>query len=334
MYKRDFDKLISTKNINFRAVYLYGEESFLLSYYADKIAKLEGFKDAQKNLYYFGEYDFSNALSCFTQGSLFGDENLVWIKVDKKLPKKDLDAIISAINKQTSGYFILEFHKSESKTSGEYAKDCKAISSSFSAKNCVEVRFFALNLGEAMGILREYANSLQIKIADFLLQRIFVQQNADLGLALAELRKYSIYDEEISGEQIDFLGYGLGAVSVEEILETLLAKKPYFALLKQFLEHGALENEVISEVQKYFFTLFLFAAHIRIHGDATSEEVLGIKLPQMILNKRKFLSMQIRIEQYGKIFYILNKWREESIKGMNKGNGFLLALIKIQAILR
>ena len=334
MYKRDFDKLLSAKNINFRAVFLYGEESFLLSHYAEKIAQLKDRCEAQKNLYYFGEYDFSNALSCFSQGSLFGDENLVWIKIDKKITKKELDSIIAAINKQESGYLILEFHKNDAKTSSEYAQDCRTMSGSFKAKNCVEVRFFALNLNESLGILREYAKALQIQIADFLLRKILEQQNFDLGLAVAELRKYSIFDGEINGNMIDDVGYGLGGVAIDEILETLLLKKPYMSLLNQFLEHGAIETDVIAEVQKYFFTLFLFASHIRIHGDATSEEVLGYKLPPNILEKRKNFSMQIRIEQYGKIFYVLNKWREESLKGMHKGNGFLLALIKIQAILR
>ncbi|MDE5603280.1 MAG: DNA polymerase III subunit delta, partial [Helicobacter sp.] len=116
--------------------------------------------------------------------------------------------------------------------------------------------------------------------------------------------------------------------------ELLLTKRPYYHHLEQFLEQGFEEISLINEVQRYFFTLFLFATHIKLYGNLSSEEVLGYKLPQALLEKKKNLAIRLNESQYQKIFYNLNKWREESIKGKNKGYGFLNVLIKIEAILK
>ena len=79
----------------------------MIGYYRDKNEQKILAKGCEKNSFYFGEFDFEAALSCFSQGSLFGDEALVWIKVDKKIPKKQLDSLIEAIEKNQSGYLIL-----------------------------------------------------------------------------------------------------------------------------------------------------------------------------------------------------------------------------------
>ena len=195
------------------------------------------------------------------------------------------------------------------------------------------MRFFNLSAGEAFGILREYANGFELKISDFSLRKILEQQNYDLGLSVAELRKYTIFDSEINAENIENLGYSLGSVDYEEILELIFDRKPYNNLLEKFLEQGFEEIPLIAEIQKYFFQLFLFSSHIKLYGNATSEEVLGYKLPVNLLEKKKRRAIQIGQERFLKIFCVLNRWHEDSIRGITKGNGFLRTLIKIQAIL-
>ncbi len=91
---------------------------------------------------------------------------------------------------------------------------------------------------------------------------------------------------------------------------------------------------MINEIQKYFFVLFLFSSHIRIYGEASSQDVLGYKLPPMLLEQKKRFAILLKESQYESVFSILNAWREDSLKGANKGNGLLSALMKIQAILR
>lgn len=337
MYKKELDTKLAQKT-QIRAIFLYGADTFLIGHYGEKIAKIALDRGCEKNSFYFGEFDFQNALNCFSQGSLFGDEALVWIKVEKKIPKKQLDTLLETLLKNGSGVLILEFYQAENKTNAEYMADAKAMVGSFGgslAKQGVfEVRFFAPNFYEAMPILQEYARELQIKIPDFLLHKIFEQQNLDLGLSISELRKYGIFTQEITAEMVDSLGYGLGSVEVDEILELLLLKKPYFAKLSQFLEQGFDENQLVRAVQKYFFTLFLLTSHIRLKGDSNLADALGYNPPKAILERKKSFATAIREAQYESIFLILNTWREELFKGMNRGNGFLSALIKIQVILR
>lgn len=337
MYKKELDTKLA-KQTEIRAILLYGEEMFLVGYYGEKIAQKILAQDCEKNSFYFEEFDFQNALSCFSQGSLFGNETLVWIKIDKKIPKKQLDSLLKALLQNRAGYLIIEFYQAENKSAGEYAADARAMTASFPAslakEGIFEVRFFQPSLNEATMILKESAQNLKIQISDFNLRKILEQQNFDLGLSIAELRKYTIFDQEINAEIIEGLGFSLGSVKLEEILESLLLKKPYFDKLSQFLEQGFEEVPLINEVQKYFFVLFLFSSHIRIYGEASSQDVLGYKLPPQILEQKKHFAILLKESQYESIFYILNSWREDSLKGINKGNGFLSALMKIQAILR
>ena len=264
MYKRELDSKLAS-NTEIRAILLYGEDSFLVGYYGEKIAQEILKKDCEKNSFYFSEFDFNSAMACFSQGSLFGGESLVWIKADKKIPKKQLDLLIAALEKNGSGYLILEFYQAENKSAAEYSLDCKALAGSFKGKNIYEVRFFSLSAGEAFGILREYANGFELKISDFSLRKILEQQNYDLGLSVAELRKYTIFDSEINAENIENLGYSLGSVDYEEILELIFDRKPYNNLLEKFLEQGFEEIPLIAEIQKYFFQLFLSSSHIKLY---------------------------------------------------------------------
>lgn len=335
MYKKELDIKLA-KNTEISAIFLYGADRFLIGYYGEKIAKKFLEQGYEKNGFYFGEFDFQNVLNCLSQGSLFGDAALVWIKVEKKIAKKQLDTIIEVLLKNGNGALIVEFYQADNKTNAEYMADSRAMVGSFNkTKNGVfEVRFFAPTFNDAMPILQEYAKELDIKIPDFLLYRIFEQQNFDLGLSIAELRKYGIFTQEITTEMVESLGYGLGGVEVEEILELLLLKKPYFAKLVQFMEQGFDENQLVRAVQKYFFVLLLLTSHIKLYGESNLSDALGYNPPKAILDKKKAFATKIKESQYMSIFFILNTWREELFKGINSDNRFLSALIKIQAILR
>lgn len=335
MYKKALDTKLSN-NEPIRAILLYGDDKFLIGHYGEKIAKILLAKGFEKHSFYFGEFDYQRVLGCFMQGSLFGGAALVRIKVEKKIPKKQLDSLIESLLKNGDGTLILEFYQADNKSDAEYIADARAMVASFGlAKQGVfEVRFFASNFYEAIPILQEYARELQIQIPDFLLHKIFEQQNSDLGLSIAELRKYAIFEQEITAEMLEDLGYGLGSVAVDEILELLLLKKSYYKKLSQFLEQGFDENQLVRGVQKYFFTLFLLTTHIRLKGDSNCSEALGYNPPKAVLDKKKAFATRIKETQYEAIFLVLNSWREELFKGGNRGNGFLIALIKIQEILR
>lgn len=337
MYKKELEAKLAN-HAKIRAIFLYGADMFLISYYGEKIARIFLEQGYEKNSFYFSAFNFESALDCFSQGSLFGDSLLVWIKIDKKIQKKQLDLLLEVLLKNDNRGLIIEFYQAENKTNAEYMSDAKNMVGSFSkalAKEGVfEVRFFAPTFYEAMAILRENAQGLGLKIPDFLLQRIFEQQNLNLGLSVAELQKYSIFTEEITAQMVDNLGYGLGSVELDTILELLLAKKPYLKQLEQFLEQGFEENQLIRAVQKYFFVLFLLTSHIKLYGETNLEDALGYNPPKAVLENKKRFALSLRESQYEEIFSILNAWHEALLKGENRSNRFLTVLIKIQAILR
>ena len=96
MYKREFDNLLANKLA--KAVLLYGENEYFLNYYIEYYIKSLNIKDEALILNYDG-YDFNQAFHYLSQSSLFGDINLLIIRSDKKIPKKDLEALLSITNK-------------------------------------------------------------------------------------------------------------------------------------------------------------------------------------------------------------------------------------------
>ncbi len=345
MYKRELDEKLKKKT-PMHAVFLYGADAFLIGYYGNKIAQNLLESGCEKHSFYFSEFDFSSALGYFSQGSLFGGAALVWVKIDKKIPKKQLDALLEALLKAQGGFLILEFYQAENKSDAEYMSDAKSMLVSFpkslEKEGVFSVRFFRANANESVGILREFAQTLNLQIPDFLLQKILEQQNFDLGLSVAELRKYSIFGQEINAQIIESVGYGLGRISLESILDLLFDKRLFdkrgfkeneSLKIEQFLEQGFEEMELVREMQKYFFTLFLFTSHIRSCNN-NLEEVLHYKPPKDVLEKRGRLAGRIGYAQYEEIFNFLNTWHEDVMCGRNKGNGLLEVLIKIQAILK
>ena len=90
MYQREFNQLIQ-KSLP-KALLLYGEDDYQIDYYLEYfVSKLDA-KDSMLTMY-FDEYDFDSAKSFLSQTSLFGGTNLLVIKNDKKLPKKELDTL-------------------------------------------------------------------------------------------------------------------------------------------------------------------------------------------------------------------------------------------------
>ena len=106
MYKKELDTKLANKT-PIRAILLYGADMFLIGHYGEKIANIALLQGNEKYNFYFSEFDFEAVLSCFTQGSLFSGAALVWIKIDKKIPKKQLDTLIQSVIKSDGGILII-----------------------------------------------------------------------------------------------------------------------------------------------------------------------------------------------------------------------------------
>ncbi len=332
MYKREFDTLLASGKIP-RALFLYGENPFLIGYYGARVVERLSLLPEEKNSFYFGEYEFQALKGILSQSSLFGDRSFVLLRLEKKLLKKEIDALLGALEKNPSAYWLIEFYKAENKSATEYSQDCKAMAGSFKGNERAEVRFFDPNQGESLAILRERALSLGMEVEDRWLLSLWMVQNQELGLAYNELEKFALLGRKPEMRDIERLSYGLGSVSVEELCVALLEKKEALKIALALEEEGIEEMALCGEMERFFYQLFLFYAHIRVHGNSDSSEILGYKLPKMIEEKKARAAIGLKEAHFFRIFTALQEWREKIMQGRSRGRGLFLALIKIQAIL-
>jgi len=123
MYKHELDKYLSYSLP--KALLLHGENDYLITQYIKHyIEKLNAKEDLLA--LYFDEWHFPTAKEYLSQSSLFGGVNLLIIRHDKKLPKKELDALIDIAHKIGESYLVFAF-------SGE-PKEAVLLQSSFVPK--------------------------------------------------------------------------------------------------------------------------------------------------------------------------------------------------------
>ena len=153
MYKNEFDNYLK-QNKKFKAYMFYGQSMFLVEQYSLAIAQSFGENDEIEKLY-FEEYNFKYAKDKLLQSSLFSSNNILLIKVEKKLPKKEVDTLIEACNANPDSTLIFA-------CLGD--GDFKTMESSFSLKtNSVAVRFFQPTDTEAIRFLEYEAKLLEMQ---------------------------------------------------------------------------------------------------------------------------------------------------------------------------
>ncbi len=325
MYKKELDSYLLKSAP--RACLLYGESRFLIELYSKKIASM--LSDHQNHhTFYYSEYSLDSVLAILSQSSLFGDSSVVILKLDKKLNKKDIDSILSAIERNPSNAIVIEFYCAEGKSPSEYARDFKAFAQSFKNEWAIEVRFFEPNLNEALDFMIKQAKSLDIKISAQNLNLLLSMQDFDLSLAIAELKKFMILDSEVQLDDIKKLCYGLGNVGIDELLESVFKKKEVFLVFEKMLDEGFNEAELLNALEYYFYQLFLFFAYIRKNGRADPKEILGFIPPKMISDRYAQRAIRIKEDKFLEIFKLFGKWRNDLMAG--KKSATLHSLIKIQ----
>lgn len=84
MYKNELDKHIKNRSLS-NSFILFGESSFLIDRYTEFLTHIE---NASVLKLYHDEYNFNSAKAHLSQASLFGDQNILIIKSEKKFQKK------------------------------------------------------------------------------------------------------------------------------------------------------------------------------------------------------------------------------------------------------
>jgi len=322
--KQDFERLLGQGKIP-RAMMFFGESDFMIDYHAKKLCNLWGAEDDIFTLYH-QDYNFSDAKAHISQGSLFGGNNVLLIKNDKKVPKKELDELIAYVGKSPSNFLIYCYYGSDYKTSN------KAFSPKLGADS---IRFFNPYFNEAKNIIRNESKALNLQINEDAITHLLLSQNSDLSLACNELEKLSILQAPIHTKEINEHVYPLAEVKLDEMILAILEKKDFRSNLHRLLETGENEIQIITALSNFITQLFLFHTYIKVNGAASSAAVLGYKLPAFIEKQRAELSIRFKLSTYEKLLDHLLHTELALKSGGNKDNNAILlaALIKLQNLL-
>ena len=325
MYRREFESLIK-KNLP-RAVLLYGENNYLISLYIEFYIKKTKSLDTFRR-YYFDEYDFSSSKSYLSQISLFGGINLLIIKRDKKIPKRELDTLIELVSKSSDNYLIFYFQGK--------AKDAKSMQSSFSSKKgAIWVRLFAPNIVESIELLNKRAKNIGLNIDNSSLQHLLLLLDGNLSLSANELNKLSIIEDKITTKDIDRLVYSTSPLSIDKLITQIFHKKPITKILNQIDRLGVDEFATLRATEIFVNQIYLFHIHIKLYGNSNSQDIIGYRLPRDIEEQKAKIARELNLNTILKIFNLLLEVELKMKKSSPHNRELLLygAFIRFQSIL-
>jgi len=322
MYKNEFDNAIRSKTISNSFIF-FGESSFLIDMYTKMMSNID---DANTLSYYHDEYDFNAAKAHLSQGSLFGDRNILIIKSAKKVPKKELDILLEFCEKNPDNIFIYAY----------YGSDHKSYSNkkAFAKTKAMAVRFFHPKDYEAQNILLQVAQEKSVNIDKYTVSHLLQIHNNDVALACNEIEKFRIFDRAITTKDVDALVFGLAEVNLDDFIKKLLLKKDFKDDLRTILEHGEDEIRVLTAITAYITQLYMFNIYIRVNGAPNALEILGYPAPKFVVDAKATQSIKIKPLVYSKLHELLLD-SELKMKSANidKGAILLSTLIRLQKLL-
>jgi len=292
MYQREFDQRL--KKALPKAVLLYGENDYLIDHYIDLYVNKTDAKESMLSLYH-DEWDFDQAKNFLSQTSLFGGTNLVVVKHDKKILKKELDMLVALANKNDDNYFLYGYMGA--------AKDAKSMQAAFAEKKGgVWVRFFEPNIRDGIAMLQQKAQKIHLDIDHYALQHLMLLLNNNLALCANELDKLAILGMKVTSKDIDNLVYSTAPLATEQLLIDLFNKKPITDTITKLLDLGEDEASLLRSTQYFVNQIFLFHAYIKLHGHVDSAAILGYKLPKHIEEQKAQLALRVKSAALLKIF--------------------------------
>ena len=291
MYKAEFDRLLQGE-LKAQNFILFGQSSFYIDYYSAKLSKIE---DAQKLIFYFDEYDYSLAKRHLSEASLFGGVNLLVIKSEKKIPKRELEELFRLCNKGANR-FIYAY----------YGSDHKSYNNAFKSLGVVSVRFFDPKPNEALAILTQEATKRNLAISNHTLMHLLTIQDMDVALALNELEKLALLPlEKITPKEVDRVVYGAAEADLYRFVKEFWQKREYAQQLQKLLQSGEDPLRILTALSSALFELYLFNIYIRANGAADAKEILGYKPPETVVKEKSSAAVRIKSHSYYKLMRTL-----------------------------
>ncbi len=320
MYKSELDKHIQSESLSNSFVF-FGESSFFIDLYTKAVSNIE---DSSLISFYHDEYNFNSAKAHLSQGSLFGDRNILIIKSEKKVNKSDLDILIDFCEKNTDNIFVYAYYGSDHKT---YAK-------SFAKKSTMSVRFFHPKDFEAVNIVAQVAQEKKVNIDKYSIAHLLQIHNGDVALACNEIDKFRVYDKEITTKDIDNLVSGLAEVNIDDFIKKILNKKDFSQDLNNMLEHGEDEIRVVTAITAYLTQLYMFNIYIRVNGAPNALEILGYPAPKFVVDEKAALALKFKPNTYSKLHeLLLDSELKMKSSHIDKEAILLSTLIRMQKLL-
>ncbi len=325
MYQREFENLLRTTPP--RAMLFFGENEYQVSNYLQHYINITNASDSMLSLYY-DEYSFNQAKGYLSQSSLFGGINLLIIKREKKIPKKELDVLVELVGKNSENFLLFYYTGTTS--------NAKSLQSSFTPKKGANwLRLFEPNVRESIEMLQKKSQKIGLDIDHFALQHLMLILNNNITLCANELNKLAILEGKVTAKDIDRLVYSTAPLATEQLLIELFQKKPITQILSKLLEIGEDEFSILRSTQFFVNQIFLFHTYMKLHGHIDSKAILGYKLPKPIEDQKANLALRVKSPALLKIFeYLLEIELEMKKASLNNRELLLLgAFIKLQRFL-
>ncbi|OHD96595.1 MAG: DNA polymerase III subunit delta [Sulfurimonas sp. RIFCSPHIGHO2_12_FULL_36_9] len=320
MYKSELDKHIQNNSLS-NSFILFGESTFLIDRYSNTLTNKEG---ASLLKFYHDEYNFNSAKAHLSQASLFGDQNILIIKSEKKIPKKDLDTLIEQCEKNPDNIFVYAY----------YGTDNTAYAKPPAKTKTMCVRFFHPNHSEAVFTVSQIAREKSVNIDSNTINHLLSVHSGDIALACNEIDKLKIYDRAITVKDIDNLVFGLAEINIDNFIKKVLNKKDFKADLVSLLEHGEDEIRVLTATTSYLTTLYMFNIYIRVNGAPNAIEILGYNAPKFVVDDKATMSIKIKPLIYYKLHeLLLDSELKMKSSHVDKSAILLSTLIRVQQLL-
>ena len=320
MYKSELDKHIQNSSVSNNFVF-FGESNFLIDTYTKMLSNIE---EASSLIFYYDEYDFKSAKAHLSQASLFGGINVLIIKSEKKVPKKELDDLINLCEKNQDNFFIYAY----------YGSDHKTYNKAFSKKSTMSVRFFHPNHNEAINIIANVVKEKNVNMDKYSIAHLLNIHNGDVALSCNEIDKFRVYDKVITTKDIEHLVSGLAEISMDDMIKKILSKKDFTQDLNNLLQYGEDEIRVATALTAYLTQLYMFNVYIRVNGAPNALEILGYPAPKFVVDEKAALSLKFKPNTYYKLHeLLLDSELKMKSSGVDKSAILLSTLIRVQTIL-
>jgi DNA polymerase-3 subunit delta len=330
MRQQDLDQKL--QNYNIKSILLYGECRFNIDYYSRLISHRFSYEEKLK--LYFDEYTHEDGLKHLKQSSLFGDNNILIVKLDSSLGAKEIREIIDITLSNQSSFFIYEFYEKESKK-GE-SKKIVDIFNKYKNPLVAQVRFFKPFYNQAIALLRKKATRLNIQIQQPQLEYLYTFFDQELSFSASELDKLAILGTPISNKDIQRLAVNVSGVNHERLFISILKKRDVLSDIVKLIQEGEKEVQFIQRFASFVKDIFLYNTYIKLHGSANSKDIFGYSPPKHIEEPR--INLAINVLDTLKIKNILNTLLADELQlktnsKIDKEAQLLSTIIKVQGYL-